>query len=160
MEQQRRRPHSFNWSLVTGMVVLFVTFWLLAYGQSQQGPCYPGLDCPDDIAKRPPDVSRPTPPPPKPTVQINISGKWRDATGTVYAIGHQGNRFEFGAANRSTGYTAWGRGTINGRQINSTFQTNIPSTGSATGTASTDVNQINVEVNDSVRGQYNVVIFR
>jgi hypothetical protein len=93
-------------------------------------------------------------PPSTKQTQINISGTWRDATGSVFEVTQQGNSYKFTATNSYYGVRSWGQGTINGRQISSEFQTDRPSEGTGTGTISDDGNKISGTVSDSKIGQY------
>ena len=91
---------------------------------------------------------------------INISGMWRDATGGVHQIRQTGNRFEIVSTNPSNGYYSQSSGTINGKQISTNFQSNLPSTGYARGIIAADGRSISGTVIDSRQGQYGLTIYR
>jgi hypothetical protein len=92
--------------------------------------------------------------------QPNIGGVWRDAFGGIYNITQSGNRFEFTTSNPGNGYASRGSGTINERTVESVFKSNLPSTGSGTGTISADGKQITGTCYDSTLGQYVLTLYR
>jgi hypothetical protein len=91
---------------------------------------------------------------------INIGGLWRDVTGGVHHIRQSGSNFEVFTENASTGYASRGKGTIDGRQVTTDFQTNLPSTGRAIGTLAADGQSMSGTVADSRLGQYGLMIYR
>lgn len=98
---------------------------------------------------------------PEPSAPPDLSGYWRDATGTVYEIVHTGgNGYRFSALNSFSGYAAQGHGTLEGRRFRNEFETNLPSTGSGTGTVSEDGRLIEGTFFDSVLGRYSLAIYR
>lgn len=91
---------------------------------------------------------------------VNISGLWRDTYGSLFEIHQQGESFTFTARNPLNGLASQGSGTIRGRQVKSRFQTNMPSTGTGTGTLSADGRQMTGTCDDSVLGSYVLVLSR
>ena len=91
---------------------------------------------------------------------INISGMWRDATGGMHQIRQMGNRLEIVTTNPSNGYYSQSTGTVKGRQVSTNFQSNVPSTGYASGIIAADGQSISGSVSDSRQGQYGLIIFR
>lgn len=102
----------------------------------------------------------PSPSPPAPSLP-DLSGHWRDATGTVYEIVPAGEgRFRFTALNPLSGYASQGESTLQGSRFSSDFVTNLPSIGSGSGTVSADGRRIEGTFFDSVLGGYSLVIYR
>lgn len=98
--------------------------------------------------------------PSEPATEINISGMWQDETGTVYRIAHHGNTFEFQASNSTSGTSAEGRGTLQGRNWESTFRTNYSATGTGSGIVSTDGNRMTGSFSDTRYGLYSRSLVR
>ncbi len=121
----------------------------------QPAPQLASQPAPQPTLQPAPQAQPQTPPSP-----INIGGVWRDATGGVHQIRQAGSQFEVITANPSTGYASQGAGTVNGRQVTTNFQTNLPSTGRAVGTLATDGQSISGTVADSRLGQYGLMIYR
>jgi hypothetical protein len=94
------------------------------------------------------------PTPPSPPNNLDISGTWRDSTGTVYQITQRGKTFEFTANNPSIGASSRGSGTINGQDFKSVFTTNLLSSGSGVGKISADGSQITGTFDDPLVGRY------
>ena len=90
----------------------------------------------------------------------DISGHWRDATGTIYQVQQSGESFEFIGANPTTGAQSRGTGTIHGRHVEDAFQTNAPSTGRGTGELSADGRQITGTAQDTYYGTYTMTLHR
>jgi hypothetical protein len=82
----------------------------------------------------------------------SMSGTWVDQFGTTYQVTQTGNSFSFEGLNPQSGFRSGGAGNVNGRQFTVTYQTNIPSTGSGTGTVSADGLEMTATYNDSAQG--------
>jgi hypothetical protein len=82
----------------------------------------------------------------------SISGIWVDQYGTTYQLTQTGNSFSFEALNSQNGFRSEGAGNVNGRQFTVTYRTNIPSTGSGTGTVSADGLEMTATYQDSANG--------
>lgn len=91
---------------------------------------------------------------------FNLTGMWRDETGTVYQVSQHGSVFEFQASNALTGARAEGTGRLQGRNWTSDFRTNIPSTGTGSGMISQDGNQMMGSYRDTSYGSYSHTIAR
>jgi hypothetical protein len=85
-----------------------------------------------------------------------IGGTWVDASGSISQVTQTGDSFYFVLLNRQTGLRSQGTGSIKGHRFNMTFQTNVPSTGTATGTVSADGLEITETVQDSVFGGFSL----
>ena len=133
---------------------------LLSYGLLRDVLPQPGPQpepSPALTLKLEPAAPSPSPSPAAPqTPLIDISGTWHDANGVVYQFTQDGNSYRFVGANQLTGYVSQGSGTIDGLRVNATFQTNIPSTGSASGSISADGKYITGTVKDS--SQFDVYV--
>jgi hypothetical protein len=150
-----------NWSpskqviafLAIAAVLMVGGLIYLAIRMSQSRPSPSAIATPsfEDKSSSTPVMAMPTS---TKQTQINISGTWRDATGSVFEVTQQGNSYKFTATNSYYGVRSWGQGTISGRQIRSEFQTDRPSEGTGTGTISDDGNKISGTVSDSKIGQY------
>lgn len=91
----------------------------------------------------------------------DLSGYWRDASGTVYEIVQTApDRYRFSSLNPASGVASQGFGTIDGWRFTSEFQTNLPSVGSGSGTISEDGRRIEGDFVDSLLGSYSTVLFR
>jgi hypothetical protein len=98
---------------------------------------------------------------PEPTpANVELSGIWRDETGTVYQVSYHGITFDFKASNSLTGLRAEGSGSIQGLRWTSSFRTNAPSTGTGSGILSADGNQMIGSFKDSWFGTYSRTIDR
>ena len=86
----------------------------------------------------------------------DMSGMWADASGSIFQITQTGDTFSYSSLNRQTGLRSQGTGSINGHQFNTTFMTNVPSTGTATGKVSDDGLEVIETVQDSVFGSYSL----
>lgn len=89
--------------------------------------------------------------------QLNVSGQWRDNSGTVYQFVQNGNAFRFeaeGTSCRGGYFQSSGGGTVTGHSIQSTYQSNLPSRGSCSGTLSPDGAQITSTCTDSECGTF------
>ena len=78
--------------------------------------------------------------------RLNLSGQWRDNWGTVYQFAQDGDAFRFEAEGASCSgghFRSSGAGTVSGNSVQSTYQSNLPSRGSCSGTLSSDGVQIN-----------------
>lgn len=110
--------------------------------------------------------STPTPPGPPPgqtaaVSPVDIGGTWYGERDVVYAFDQHGKDVAFTAKNPQTGLDASGRGTIDGRQLTiTTYQTNRPSTGRATGEVSEGARQMTLTVEDSLLGRSTLVLSR
>jgi len=91
---------------------------------------------------------------------VNVSGMWRDETGTVYQVSQHGNIYDFDASNSFTGLSASGSGILQGQHWESTFRTNAFSTGSGSGVLSADGNQMTGSFRDTRFGVYSRTITR
>jgi len=83
-----------------------------------------------------------------------IGGMWVDSNGSISQIMQTGDSFRFESLNRQTGLRSQGTGSVNGRRFNLIYQTNIPSTGTATGDVSANGLEITETVQDSVYGVF------
>ena len=70
------------------------------------------------------------------TETVDISGRWADATGSIFEITQTGNTFHYASLNQQNGLRSEGTGRIDGHRFNTTYRTNVPSQGTATGTVS------------------------
>jgi len=96
---------------------------------------------------------------------FKLSGTWRDQWGIDYRIVQEGDNFQFTAAGPACNgrhFDAFGRGTIREGQIQSNYQSTLPSYGECSGTISVDGNQMNSTCIDSVCGRntYVAVLLR
>ena len=91
---------------------------------------------------------------------VDVNGYYEDGSGTVFSITRSGQRFTFQSQNPYTGLTSSGSGMIKGYQFTSTFQTNLPSTGSGSGTISEDGRTISGNYHDTVLGQYTLTLVK
>ena len=71
-----------------------------------------------------------------------------------------GNRLEIVTTNSSNGYYSQSTGTVKDRQVSTNFQSNVPSTGYASGIIAADGRSISGSVVDSREGQYGLTSFR
>ena len=117
------------------------------------------------VALRPNDQSKMTsvPPSPIPTVTRqappvpNISGVWRDNWGTVSQLTQDGNAFQFtaeGISCRGGYFRSSGSGRITENSVQNTYQSNLPSQGSCSGTVSSNGQQMTSTCTDSVCGTF------
>lgn len=95
-----------------------------------------------------------------PPKTISLSGRWQTWTGSEFHIMQSGSTFTFVANDPRTGFSAKGRGIIEGKNFQSVFDTNIPSTGTGEGTVSNDGTQITGNFIDSRLGPYTQVLSR
>jgi hypothetical protein len=89
----------------------------------------------------------------------DISGVWREIypnPGSISQTIQEGNTFRFTKRGTIRGwpFQSSGNGTITGRDLESTYQSTIPSRGRCSGTVSPDGMQITVTCFDSVFGQF------
>jgi hypothetical protein len=68
--------------------------------------------------------------------------------------------FSFTSMNPFNRLQSWGMGTVSGRRVDSTFRTNIPSSGSGTGMLSEDGRQLTGTYYDSSVGTYTQTLTR
>jgi hypothetical protein len=86
----------------------------------------------------------------------DISGRWADASGSVFQITQTGDAFSYVSLNQQTGLRTQGTGSLDGHRFNTTYQTNIPSTGTGSGTVTDNGLEIIESIQDSVLGSYAV----
>jgi hypothetical protein len=96
---------------------------------------------------------------------FDVSGTWRDQWGIDYRMVQEGENFRFSAAGPACygrHFDAFGRGTIREGQVQSNYQSTLPSYGECSGTISVDGTQINSTCIDSVCGRntYVAVLLR
>ena len=98
--------------------------------------------------------------PDKPTLSsINISDTWREIypnTGNISQTIQEGNSFRYVVKGSLYGksFQSSGNGTLRGKNIDSIYQSTIPSTGYCSGTISVDGMQIKSTCVDSVNGTF------
>ena len=93
---------------------------------------------------------------PAPSVP-NLSGAWRDNWGTVSQLTQNGNKFQFTAEGTScTGqyFHSTGSGSIDGNNVQTNYQSNLPSRGDCSGTLAANGLQIDSTCRDSVCGTF------
>ncbi len=96
----------------------------------------------------------------QPNPKIDITGNWVDASGTAFQIYRNGNSYAFEAANLYTGYVSKGTTALNGLNVTSVYQSNLPSTGRSEGRVAADGSTMTVTVYDSFLGTYQLVLFQ
>jgi hypothetical protein len=84
----------------------------------------------------------------------DISGRWADASGSIFQVTQTGDTFSYFSLDQRTGLQTRGTGSIDGHRFNTTYTTNIPSNGTATGTVLDNGLEIIETVQDSVLGGY------
>lgn len=118
-----------------------------------------------DAAPAPFNERSPSPPPMETATRApntTIEGIWMDPqSGSIFQVTQTGaNTFGFMSTNPMNPFRSWGQSTINGRRVDSTFQTNIPSSGSGTGMLSEDGRQIVGHYRDSLNREYDQTLVR
>ena len=96
---------------------------------------------------------------------INIGATWREIypnSGNLSQIIQNGNTFKFlvEGSIQGTYFQSSGTGTINGNNIESTYQSTIPSIGHCSGIISPDGMQTKSTCIDSMNGQFNTAWVR
>lgn len=94
------------------------------------------------------------------TETVDISGRWADATGSIFEIVQTGDTFRYTSLNQQNGLRSEGTGRIDGHRFSGTYRTNVPSQGTATGTVSDSGLEIIETVLDSVFGSYSLRAIR
>jgi hypothetical protein len=105
-------------------------------------------------------VTRTSYPEPEEPRAINLTGRWRDETGTIYLITQHGATYEFQAINQLAGTAAAGSGMVQGREWQTSFTTNYGSQGTGRGVISADGNETTGTFQDTRYGVYSRTIVR
>ncbi len=119
-----------------------------------------GTSVPEFAAAPPSTQNREQTRSPNRAANVEITGYWYDINGTVFEISKNGAFYTFAALNILTGFASQGTVTLNGRQIQTEYRTNLPSFGRSEGTLSADGQSITVTVYDSIQGTYLLVLSR
>jgi hypothetical protein len=85
----------------------------------------------------------------------DITSTWREIypnRGSISNTIQHGDDFTFRI--RAQTYSSFGRGSIKGLQIETSYQSTVPSSGSCTGRLSSDAEEMVLECTDSVSGEY------
>jgi len=88
---------------------------------------------------------------------LNIAGRWRDNWGTMYTIAQEGDAFRFstsGPSCRGNYFQTSGRGTISGRNVESSYNSSLPSGGRCSGTVFANGTEMSSTCNDTICGSF------
>jgi hypothetical protein len=93
-----------------------------------------------------------------PAAVVSISGRWKDNLGFISEIEQTGDEFTFtvqgGTSCLFRPFVSTGRGSIRGRNIESTYRSNLGSQGNCKGIISSDGYRIDSQCYDSLCGQF------
>jgi hypothetical protein len=99
----------------------------------------------------------PVPPQPPKESSLNISGRWRDNWGISYNVEQEGEAFRYAASGpscRGSYFQSSGHGTINGRRVESSYDSNLPSGGQCSGTVFANGTEMSSTCKDTVCGTF------
>ncbi len=138
-------------ALAALVVVGAVMVWLVWFKWGATDSAATSTSAPEKMSSATPSA----PQLPTPTVQINISGLWRDNFGGISQITQQGDTFQLRASGVACKgrFESTGSGTINGNRIDLIYQSNY-SQGQCQGTVSPDGIQMTSTCFDSACGQF------
>ena len=94
---------------------------------------------------------------------LNIAGRWRDNWGIIYTIAQEGNAFHYSASGpscRGSFFQSSGRGTIKGREVESSYNSSLPSGGNCTGTVFANGTEISSTCNDTICGSFSASLIK
>jgi len=93
----------------------------------------------------------------------NIAGRWRDNLGTTYVVDQEGDSFRFyafGTSCRGYNFQTSGRGTTNGRNVESSYSSNLPSGGRCTGIVFANGTELTSTCNDTICGPFSASLIK
>jgi hypothetical protein len=88
---------------------------------------------------------------------LNIAGRWRDNRGIMYNIAQEGDAFRFsafGPSCRGNNFQSSGRGTISGRNVESSYNSSLPSGGQCSGTVFANGTEMSSTCTDTICGPF------
>ena len=94
---------------------------------------------------------------------LNIAGRWRDNWGIIYTIAQEGNAFRYSASGPSchgSFVQSLGRGTIKGREVESSYNSSLPSGGRCSGTVFANGTEISSSCNDTICGSFSASLIK
>ena len=94
---------------------------------------------------------------------LNIAGRWRDNWGITYNIVQEGDAFRFsafGPSCRGNNFQTSGRGTISGRNLESSYSSSLPSGGQCSGTVFANGAEMSSTCNDTICGSFSASLIK